>query len=71
MTDDLFVWPLKASLSDFHTMLRRGNSKPSPGLDGWEKWTIKSFSDETLSLMLEMHNYEVMNSCFPRNVKDM
>jgi len=60
----------EASLSDFRAMLQ-GNSKPLPGLDGWEKWTVKSLSDETLSLMLEMHNYEVMNSRFPGNVKDM
>lgn len=71
VTDDPFVWPIKASLSDFRAMLRRGNSKPSPGPDGWEKWTIKSLSDSMLSLVLDLHNYQVLNSHFPGNIKDM
>ena len=52
-------------------MLRQGNSKPSPGPDRWEKWTIKSLSDDTLSLVLDLHNYQVLNSRFPGNIKDM
>ena len=71
VTDDPFVWPIKASLSDFCAMLRCGNSKPSPGPDGWEKWTIKSLSHSTLSLVLDLHNYQVLNSHFPGNIKDM
>jgi hypothetical protein len=71
VTDDPFIWPIKASLADFRAMLRRGNNKPSPGPDGWEKWTIKSLSDDTLSLVLDLHNYQVLNSRFPGNIKDM
>ena len=71
VAEDPFVWPLKASLSDFCAVLRCGNSKPSPGPDGWEKWMIKSLSDDTLTLVLDLHNYQVMNSCFPGNIKDM
>ncbi|EDR16147.1 uncharacterized protein LACBIDRAFT_321369 [Laccaria bicolor S238N-H82] len=37
VTDDPFIWPIKASLADFRAMLRQGNSKPSPGPDGWKK----------------------------------
>ena len=68
---DPFVWPRRASLADFRALLRRGNNRPSPGPDGWEKWIIKSLSDDALSLVLDLHNYEVMNSCFPGDIKDM
>jgi hypothetical protein len=52
-------------------MLRRGNQRPSPGPDRWEKWCVKSLSDDTLMLVLDLHNYEVTNASFPGNVKDM
>ena len=66
---DPFIWPKPADLNDFRAMLRRGNQRPSPGPDGWEKWCIKSLSDNTLSLVLDLHNYEVMNSRFPASAK--
>jgi len=66
-----FSWPQKADLSSFRAMLRKGNPKPAPGPDGWEKWCVKNLSDTTLQLVLDLHNYEVMNSVFPGNVKDM
>ena len=68
---DRFEWPRRASLADFRAMLRRGNNSPSPGPDKWEKWTIKSLSDDALCLILDLHNYEVSNSCFPGDIKDM
>jgi len=43
----------------------------SPGPDQWEKWTVKSLSDFALSMVLQLVNYQVMNSHFPGNVKDM
>ena len=71
VVNDQFQWPRKASLADFCAMIRRGNHCPSPGPDRWEKWTIKSLSDRALSLVLDLHNYEVMNSCFPGNITDI
>ncbi|KAF8157252.1 hypothetical protein B0H34DRAFT_675560 [Crassisporium funariophilum] len=71
ITNDTFQWPRKANLADFRALIRKGNHRPSPGPDCWEKWTIKSLSDFALTLVLDLHNYEVMNSCFPGNVKDM
>ncbi|KAJ7168161.1 hypothetical protein C8R43DRAFT_877023, partial [Mycena crocata] len=68
---DPFLWPHPASVDDFRALLRRGNQKPSPGPDQWEKWCIKSLSDFALSLVLDLHNYMVMNSCFPGDLKDM
>ena len=52
-------------------MLHRGNHRPAPGSDVWEKWCIKNLSDFTLSLILDLHNYEIMNSRFPGDVKGM
>lgn len=69
--NDPFQWPKKTTLADFRAMIRRGNNRPSPGPDKWEKWTIKSLSDTALSLVLDLHNYQVMNSCFPGTVKDL
>jgi hypothetical protein len=69
--NDKFQWPQKATLADFRAMIRRGNHRPSPGPDRWEKWTVKSLSDKALSLVLDLHNHEVLNSCFPGTIKDM
>lgn len=69
--EDPFIWPRRVSLADFRALLQKGNSRPSPGLDGWEKWIIKSLSDDALTMVLDLHNYQVMNSCFPGDIKDM
>ncbi|KAJ7939277.1 hypothetical protein B0H13DRAFT_2226285 [Mycena leptocephala] len=45
--------------------------RPSPGPDEWEKWCIKSLSDNALALILDLANYEIMNARFPGDVKDM
>ena len=71
MLNDKFQWPQKATLADFRAMIRRGNHQPSPRPDRWEKWTIKSLSDKTLTLVLDLHNYKVTNLCFPGTIKDM
>ncbi|KAL6306090.1 hypothetical protein BKA93DRAFT_730012, partial [Sparassis latifolia] len=62
---DPFQWPQPASIAAFRAMLRKGNARPSPGPDEWEKWCIKSLSDNTLSLVLDLHNYMVMHAHFP------
>ena len=66
-----FQWPRKATLTDFQALLRRGNQRPAPGPDGWEKWCVKNLSDKALQLVLDLHNYETLNARFPGNVKDM
>ncbi|GJE96473.1 hypothetical protein PsYK624_126700 [Phanerochaete sordida] len=50
-------------------MLRKGNSRPSPGPDLWEKWCTKSLSDTSLALVLDLVNYEIVHSHFPASVK--
>jgi hypothetical protein len=71
VTANPFQWPRKASVTDYHALIRKGNARPSPGPDGMEKWCVKSLSDYSLTPVLELHNYMTMNSCFPGNIKDM
>src|ERR1700683_808051 len=71
VTQDPFLWPRLANTDDFQAMIRRGNHRPAPGLDGWEKWIIKNLSDFTLSLVLDLLNFIIAHSSFPGNVKDM
>src|SRR5882762_8389984 len=52
-------------------MIRCSNNWPAPGLDGWENWLIKSLSDVTLCLVMDLLNFIVSHSQFPGNVKDM
>lgn len=66
-----FLWPRKASLTDFRALIRRGNTRPSPGPDNTEKWCVKTLSDFSLTPVLELHNYMTLNSCFPGDTKDM
>ncbi|KAF8227327.1 hypothetical protein L208DRAFT_1111427, partial [Tricholoma matsutake] len=68
--DDPFVWPIAVTLASFRAMLHKGNPCPSPGPDGWEKWCIKNLSDGVLELVLDLHNYSVINASFPGDVKD-
>ncbi|KAG6864501.1 hypothetical protein C0993_008794, partial [Termitomyces sp. T159_Od127] len=32
-----FEWPIAATIADFRIMLQKGNPRPSPDPDGWEK----------------------------------
>ncbi|TFK86682.1 hypothetical protein K466DRAFT_473922, partial [Polyporus arcularius HHB13444] len=50
-------------------LLRKGNARPAPGPDLWEKWCIKALSDSALSLVLDLVNYEILHSHFPDSVK--
>nr|VWO97891.1 Cytochrome P450 3A13 [Ganoderma boninense] len=46
-----FLWPQPLTLPDFRSLLRKGNPRPAPGPDLWEKWCIKSLSDDSLTLV--------------------
>jgi hypothetical protein len=66
---DPFQWPQPLDLATFRLLLRKGNARPAPGPDRWEKWFIKAFSDSSLTLVLRLLNYELMHSHFPDVVK--
>jgi hypothetical protein len=68
--DDPFLWPIAATLAHFHAMLHKGSPHFSPGPDGWEKPCIKNLSDKALQLVLDLHNYSVINTTFTDNIKD-
>jgi hypothetical protein len=71
VAQDPFIWPKLANVDDSRAMLRRGNHRPAPGPDGWEKWLVKNLSDSALCLVMDLLNFIVIHSVFPGNVKDM
>ncbi|KAG0702051.1 hypothetical protein DFH29DRAFT_789671, partial [Suillus ampliporus] len=68
-SQDPFTWPVAMTVESLHATLRKGNPRPSPGPDRWEKWCVKSLSDTALCLVLQLVNYEICNSHFPASVK--
>jgi hypothetical protein len=66
-----FQWPQLLELSAFQSMLRKGNSRPSPGPDGWEKWIVKRLPEETLLIVMDLINYMIANSLSPPRIKSM
>ncbi|KAG1862486.1 hypothetical protein C8R48DRAFT_773916 [Suillus tomentosus] len=66
---DPFLWPHPMTLQEFCALLHKGNVRPAPGPDGWEKWQIKCLSDRALQLILDFINYEILESHFPAYVK--
>jgi hypothetical protein len=68
---DPFIWPRPANVDGFRAMLGRGNHRPAPGPDGWEKWLVENLSDNALCLVMDLLNFIIMHSHFPGNVKDM
>ncbi|KAJ6600482.1 hypothetical protein DFH09DRAFT_901420, partial [Mycena vulgaris] len=68
VNNEPFVWPRPLQLQDLRALLRKGNTRPAPGPDEWEKWVIKNLPDQSLALVLQLVNYSVMNSIFPGDV---
>ncbi|KAJ7138985.1 hypothetical protein C8R44DRAFT_867157 [Mycena epipterygia] len=66
-----FQWPRQTSLAEFQVLLRKGMPHPALGRDKWEKWLIKSLPDRALEVVLKLHNYIIMTSRFPGDLKDM
>ena len=50
-------------------LLRKGNSRPTPGPDGWEKWFLRHITDDSLSIILRLLNFIISNSHFPSCTK--
>ncbi|KAK4703868.1 hypothetical protein P7C70_g2343, partial [Phenoliferia sp. Uapishka_3] len=52
---DPFIWPpTNLDLTRYRYILTRGNRRPSPGPDGWEKWCLALLSDRALGLPLKL-----------------
>ena len=64
-----FLWPQTLDHHHLRLLLRRGNARPTPGPDGWEKWFIKILSDSALSVVLKLVNYIISSSHFPPCLK--
>ena len=68
-SSDPFQWPVLLSITDLRALLSRGNSRPTPGPDGWEKWFLKHLSDHALSVILKLLNHIISRSHFPACLK--
>ena len=66
---DSFQWPVLLSLTDLKALLSRGNSRPTPGPDGWEKWFLRYLSDGALSVVLKLANHILVHSHVPDCLK--
>jgi hypothetical protein len=66
---DPFPWPLTMDLQNLKLLLRKGNARPTPGPDGWEKWFLKFLSDSALEIVLKLANYIISSSHFPSCLK--
>lgn len=64
-----FVWRQPVTISSFRSLLRKGNSRPAPGPDEWEKWQVRALNDDVLQLILDLANYEILASHVPTVVK--
>jgi hypothetical protein len=64
-----FPWPVLLSISDLRKLLSKGNARPTPGPDGWEKWFLKHLRDDALSPVLSLLNYIISSSHFPDCLK--
>jgi hypothetical protein len=56
-------------MTDLRALLSRGNSRPTPGPDRWEKWFLKHLSDHALSIILKLLNHIISRSHFPACLK--
>ncbi|KAK0458012.1 uncharacterized protein EV420DRAFT_1270768, partial [Desarmillaria tabescens] len=66
---DSFQWPQKMDLLSGRSLIRKGNPRPAPGPDRWEKWMVKSLHDFSFQLVLDLWNYCIDTSHFPSCVK--
>jgi len=65
-----FVWPQTLTMADLKGHMSRGNQRPSPGPDGWEKWALRRCSDDFLSLILDIINYMITTNYIPARMKE-
>ena len=63
------VWPKPMTMDNLTSLLRRGNPHPSPGPDGWEKWTLRHAPNSFLNRILALANYTICNNYFPPAIK--
>ena len=66
-----FLWPRRLTLDQLQMTLRKGNSKPSPGPDRWEKWLLKQAGDDFLEIIVELLNYTIQHNHFPPRIKQI
>jgi hypothetical protein len=68
--ENTMEWPKLLGLGDLRKILGRGNPKPSPGPDGWEKWALRHTEDDFLTLVMSLLNYTLQHNHFPERLKE-
>ncbi|KAK4700819.1 hypothetical protein P7C70_g5424, partial [Phenoliferia sp. Uapishka_3] len=70
---DPMIWPPTegVSLADIDGFLDRGNNRPSPGPDGWEKWPIKYLPEEMLEILRLLVDYITRTNYFGDGLNDL
>lgn len=63
-------WPILLTVPGLRTILARGNQRPSPGPDGWEKWVLRRCNDEFLGLVTNLLNYILRTNHFPERLRE-
>lgn len=58
-------WPVAMDANQLRDLLLKGNPKPAPGPDDWEKWALCHSGDEWLGVIANLANYIILNNHFP------
>lgn len=62
-------WPRMMTEQDFQLVLNKGNRRPSPGPDHWEKWALKQTSADFREILRTLCNYTIAHNYFPDRLK--
>ncbi|KAK4695243.1 hypothetical protein P7C70_g8588, partial [Phenoliferia sp. Uapishka_3] len=70
---DPLIWPPTNGIELHHLQdfLARGNNRPSPGPDEWEKWPIKYLPDEMTEIVRMLVDFIVRNNYFEDGLNDL
>ncbi|KAK4702921.1 hypothetical protein P7C70_g3293, partial [Phenoliferia sp. Uapishka_3] len=70
---DPLIWPPTngIELHHLHEFLERGNNRPSPGPDNWEKWPLKHLPAEMTEIVRMLVDYIVRNNYFEEGLNDL
>lgn len=65
-----FDWPRLLKVENLKKLLSRGNKKPTPGPDEWERWPLQHCPDWFLQQLVGIMNFIVRTNEFPAPLKD-
>lgn len=63
------IWPQYIDSTALKTLLHKGNQKPAPGPEDWEKWALTKSGDDWLTTMSTLVNYCIKHNYFAPPLK--